>query len=596
MSTTITLQDERTCSHSSQSDYLIGNGVRQRGNTLDCEETPREGAATLSSLQSFIKEITWLFHQREAQETLVLVLVNLLVTLLLLSWCHATRSMALMAYTYLSWFSLLSLITCLVCVWAEGQKATQSFTYGYLRCEALAVFSSVMLSLLGAVIIVKECIERLFEPEIIHTGMLSIGGMLGLVLHLGMTTLAHNPPLTQVLRASQSSLLQEHVADMCRSLCNYVPSLTRVLLPRVDPVVLISITGFLAILVDHLVLQMYNYQVADSVAALVIALLTITTMFPLCVCSASILLQTTPVSVFAQLDKCLREALTLDGVLEFRHENFWTLGVENPSCRTSQLCKDPSGFILTGSLHVRIRRDANEQMVLAHVRERLSPLVPLLTVQVFKDDWTRSSTTLQLLNDSARALATSPSHSPHYVNVTYPQVYPPTKSPTVSSSFQSQAYYPTLPRPPFSHTVPQGYVATKSPSLMSSMIPGTSTTSSLTVGISKSVLDTKTTVSIKQNRVDDELSSSDPLLYGNSDTEAFKSTPDLSAGGSGEKAVSLHDWASGSKSSIGREAHSQKPSPYYVNVDFSSRSNILRAPTETPQSKISNNSIDHSPR
>lgn len=34
-----------------------------------------------------------------------------------------------------------------------------------------------------------------------------------------------------------------------------------------------------------------NYQAADSIAALVIAILTITTMFPLCVCSASILLQ-----------------------------------------------------------------------------------------------------------------------------------------------------------------------------------------------------------------------------------------------------------------------------------------------------------------
>ena len=35
--------------------------------------------------------------------------------------------------------------------------------------------------------------------------------------------------------------------------------------------------------------------------------------------------QTTPSHVVSQLDKCLREALTLDGVLEFRHEHFWTL-------------------------------------------------------------------------------------------------------------------------------------------------------------------------------------------------------------------------------------------------------------------------------
>lgn len=54
-----------------------------------------------------------------------------------------------------------------------------------------------------------------------HRGMLSSGGLVGLILHLGMTSLSRNPPLAQVLRASQSSLLQEHVADMCHRLDLY---------------------------------------------------------------------------------------------------------------------------------------------------------------------------------------------------------------------------------------------------------------------------------------------------------------------------------------------------------------------------------------
>ena len=37
------------------------------------------------------------------------------------------------------------------------------------------------------------------------------------------------------------------------------------------------------------------------------------------------LCQTTPAHMIGQLDKCLREASTLDGVLEFRSEHFWTL-------------------------------------------------------------------------------------------------------------------------------------------------------------------------------------------------------------------------------------------------------------------------------
>ena len=46
--------------------------------------------------------------------------------------------------------------------------------------------------------------------------------------------------------------------------------------------------------------------------------------------------QTTPSHIIGQLDKCIREASTLDGVLEFRHEHFWTVAfgmmVCIPSC------------------------------------------------------------------------------------------------------------------------------------------------------------------------------------------------------------------------------------------------------------------------
>jgi hypothetical protein len=38
-----------------------------------------------------------------------------------------------------------------------------------------------------------------------------------------------------------------------------------------------------------------------------------------------------------------------------------------------------------------VRRDADEQLVLAHVFHRLSCLVHPLTVQIFKDDWTRGA-------------------------------------------------------------------------------------------------------------------------------------------------------------------------------------------------------------
>lgn len=53
----------------------------------------KDKGGTLSWLESFGQEVRWLCRQREAQQTLVMVAVNLVATLLLLSWCHSTRSM-----------------------------------------------------------------------------------------------------------------------------------------------------------------------------------------------------------------------------------------------------------------------------------------------------------------------------------------------------------------------------------------------------------------------------------------------------------------------------------------------------------------------
>ncbi len=48
-------------------------------------------------------------------------------------------------------------------------------------------------------------------------------------------------------------------------------------------------------------------------------------MQPLTVYTGRVLLQTTPSHVVPQLDRLLREALTIDGVLEFKNEHFWTV-------------------------------------------------------------------------------------------------------------------------------------------------------------------------------------------------------------------------------------------------------------------------------
>ncbi|KAF4524626.1 hypothetical protein B566_EDAN013877 [Ephemera danica] len=284
-------------------------------------------------------------------------------------------SLALEAYTYTVWFNFLSLLTSLLSVWVSQQGPSINFSFGYERWEVLAVFASTVLAQLAAIMVAKESVERLLEQPQVHTGRLLLGGGLALTSHLIVLYGSNNPALDHVMSAAASSWLQEHVADLSQSLCSTLPLLRALLLPRVNPLLLVASTGAIAIFLTNMLIELRDYHMMDTLASFVIIIATCATMFPMSVYSGKVLLQTTPSHVVGQLDKCLRETLTIDGVLEFRNEHFWTLSFGK----------------LAGSLHVRVRRDADEQLVLAHVMARLSPLVPVLRVQVVKDDWSHSS-------------------------------------------------------------------------------------------------------------------------------------------------------------------------------------------------------------
>ncbi|XP_059470542.1 zinc transporter 6-A-like [Neocloeon triangulifer] len=328
--------------------------------------------------QNIRKEIGPLIGQAQSRRFVFLLVANLICSVLLFSWCDSTNSIALEAYSYTIWFNFLSLLTSLLSLWVSAKGPSHYYTLGYERFEVLAVFASTVLAQLGALLVAKESVERLLEQPDIHTGRLLLGGGVAFGSHLLVLYGSRNPALEHVMGAASSSWLQDHVSDLSHTLCSAMPPLRSLLLPRINPMLLVSLAGFLSILLTNLLIEIRDYHMMDTLAAFVIIIVTCATMFPMSVYSGKVLLQTTPAHIVGQLDKCLRETLTIDGVLEFRNEHFWTLSFGK----------------LAGSLHVRVRRDADEQKVLAQVIARLSPIVPVLRVQVVKDDWQHSSSSL----------------------------------------------------------------------------------------------------------------------------------------------------------------------------------------------------------
>ncbi|KAL2773792.1 zinc transporter 6 isoform 3 [Daubentonia madagascariensis] len=297
-----------------------------------------------------LQEFRLVAADRRSWKILLFGAINLICTGFLLMWCSSTNSIALTAYTYLTIFDLFSLMTCLISYWITMRKPSPVYSFGFERLEVLAVFASTVLAQLGALFILKESAERFLEQPEIHTGRLLVGTFVALSFNLFTMLSIRNKPFAYVSEAASTSWLQEHVADLSRSLCGIIPGLSSIFLPRMNPFVLIDLAGAFALCITYMLIEINNYFAVDTASAIAIALMTFGTMYPMSVYSGKVLLQTTPPHVIGQLDKLIREA---------------------------------------GSVHVRIRRDANEQMVLAHVTNRLYTLVSTLTVQIFKDDWIR---------------------------------------------------------------------------------------------------------------------------------------------------------------------------------------------------------------
>lgn len=387
-----------------------------------------------SVLGKFTQEFSLVTSDRRSWRILLFGVLNLTCTACLLMWCSSTNSMALTAYTYLTIFDLFSLITCLLSFWVSMKKPSQVYSFGFERFEVLAVFASTVLVQLGALFILKESVERFVEQPEVHTGRLLVGTFVALFFNLLTLLSVKNKPFVFVSEAASTSWLQEHVADLSRSLCGLIPALSSVLLPRMNPFVLINLAGAFALGITYMLIEISNYHAMDTASAVAIALMTFGTMYPMSVYSGKVLLQTTPSHVIGQLDKLLREVSTLDGVLEVRNEHFWTVGFGS----------------LAGSVHVRIRRDADEQMVLAHVTNRLNALVSTLTVQIFKDDWVRPSLTSGALPAGSLSLSeyVSSAAFPPVMSKPHEELNPVTSTPAKPSS----------PPPEFSFNTPGKHV------------------------------------------------------------------------------------------------------------------------------------------
>ncbi|CAO4371659.1 unnamed protein product [Caenorhabditis nigoni] len=302
----------------------------------------------------------------------------------ILAFCVSTsHSIVIMSAMWITIFAFCSQFASLYSM-SITDKPTHKFSYGLARVPVLAVFSTTTLAQLFSIFLSKESFEHLLSPD--HHGshdasaaheheVEEIGGGWPYFVGSAATSVAlllsayalKNQPFQHVLTSATASSLQEHAADLSHAVCFVIPGLSRLLLPRINSMVLLAATtSGLLMLCEHF---KHDFAWADPVCCLILSVAVFSTMWPLSTYTGMILLQTTPPHLINQIDRCLSEASHIDGVLELKSGRFWQLDFNQ----------------LVGTVDVRVRREADEQNVLAHVTEKLSSVITVLTVQVVKD-------------------------------------------------------------------------------------------------------------------------------------------------------------------------------------------------------------------
>ncbi|XP_066600642.1 zinc transporter 6-like [Prorops nasuta] len=350
--------------------------------------------------------ILLVLKENRSKWILLLITCNLSIIYFLHGLIDSTNSLALKAYISTVYFNVFSLMACLISIWvelnnssnydlskslkaeyAENAKSTNEFTrknyysfqedpiypsnrtdhsvkgyctvnnaklsenrlstsvFGLQKYEVLALLLSSSLILIVETFIFIEAFARVNKQPIVYTSRLGASALLGLATHI----------LTIIIYPD---------AKLDHVVCRALPCPT---LKGQNPIIFGNLIGFLVLCSNHAFMHYWNVYIADTAAAFVVISVIIMAILPLGFYTASIIFQRLPDYMIEQLDKYLREALMIDGVLEFRNEVFWTKSFGK----------------LAGSIEVRIRQNANEKLVLNNVTNHLSIIVSHLKVREF---------------------------------------------------------------------------------------------------------------------------------------------------------------------------------------------------------------------
>lgn len=253
------------------------------------------------------------------------------------------------------------------------REAPTEYSYGWGRLEVMSAFTNACFLIFVCVFTIIETFHTLYKPGDIHSDSLVMASCglavnaIGIALFCKYATLSSTSDVIsphqltlQVQRYRNSGSTQDgSIVD--RSRFNNLHS--------VYLHVFADILSHSGLLLAAWIINAKGWLLAHPVLVIGISLVVMRSAYPLFDMARMVLLQTVDPALQQGLQRCIREISFRDGVLECRSAHWWS----------------NAPGVTVGSLHIRVRTDADEQDILLYAHGLLKKYVMHITVQIEKD-------------------------------------------------------------------------------------------------------------------------------------------------------------------------------------------------------------------
>uniref|UniRef100_A0A0A9Y0Z9 Zinc transporter 7 n=1 Tax=Lygus hesperus TaxID=30085 RepID=A0A0A9Y0Z9_LYGHE len=305
-------------------------------------------------MDQFNNLLRLIFSDRNSRSLFLFLLLNLSFAFVELMYGIWTNSLGLISDAFHMFFDCTGLLAGLAASVIMKWKATDKYSFGYVRAEVLAGFVNGLFLIFIAFFILKEAVERAIEPPEVKHERLFMVSFLGLIVNLiGVYAFQHAHSHSHGSSShghSHSNHNHSHDHTHSHSHSNASSGQSQIIMKGVLLHIIADTLGSVGVIISSLLVQHFGWMRADPICSIFIAILIVISVMPLIKESVMILMQRQPVSLDDILPQCYQKVMQLAGVYSIQEPHFWTLCSEN----------------YVGALKLEVSKAADPKYIVSH--------------------------------------------------------------------------------------------------------------------------------------------------------------------------------------------------------------------------------------